>query len=116
MKKNYDFKNDVIGHALENRYRERNNKEFICKPCHNKLKEGKLQPTASDNQMSVVNNHILLFQIYPVHQTGTYKIQRLQTKCLCVCCRKDDIIRYQCGFSRNHDMIFKITVKQALKE
>ena len=40
VKKNYDFKNDVIVHALENRYKECNNKEFICKPCHNKLKEG----------------------------------------------------------------------------
>ena len=52
VKKNYDFKNDVIVHALENWYRECNNKEFICKPCHKKLKEGKLQPTASDNPIS----------------------------------------------------------------
>ena len=38
---NYNFDNKKIADALSNRYCECNNKEFICKSCHKKLKEGK---------------------------------------------------------------------------
>ena len=34
IKKNYDFTNKYICGKLLKRYRERNNKEYICKDCH----------------------------------------------------------------------------------
>ena len=39
VRKNYNFNNKLVADALRQRYRERANKEFICKPCHRKLKE-----------------------------------------------------------------------------
>ena len=39
VRKNYNFNNKLVADALKQRYRERANKEFICKPCHRKLKE-----------------------------------------------------------------------------
>ena len=118
VKKNYDFKNDVIVHALENRYRERNNKEFICKPCHNKLKEGKLQPTASDNQMSSSQqSHPPVSDVIQFPSNRYLQNPKVTNKCLCVCCRKDDIIRYQCVlFKESRYDLQNLTVKQALKE
>ena len=38
VRKNYNF-NKLVADALKQRYRECANKEFICKPCHRKLKE-----------------------------------------------------------------------------
>ena len=38
VKKNYNFTNKYIYEKLLNRYRERNNKEYICKKCHNNLR------------------------------------------------------------------------------
>ena len=40
IKKNYDFTNEYVNTKLLMRYRERNNKEFICKKCHDNLKYG----------------------------------------------------------------------------
>ena len=39
VRKNYNFNNKLVSKALKQRYREHSNKEFICKPCHRKLKE-----------------------------------------------------------------------------
>ena len=39
VRKNYNFNNKLVADALKQRYREHGNKEFICKPCHRKLKE-----------------------------------------------------------------------------
>ena len=43
VKKNYDFTNKYICDKLWNRYREKNNKEYICKECHNNLKHSVLR-------------------------------------------------------------------------
>ena len=40
MKKNYDFTNEYVNTKLLKRYRDRNNKEFISKKCHENLKYG----------------------------------------------------------------------------
>ena len=97
VKKNYDFKNDVIVCALENQYREHNNKEFICKPCHKKLKEGKLQPTACDNQMSSTQqSHPPLSDVMQLPSNRYLQNPKVTNKCLCICCCKDDILRCQC--------------------
>ena len=39
VRKNYNFNNKLVADALKQRYNEHANKEFICKPCHRKLKE-----------------------------------------------------------------------------
>ena len=41
IKKNYKFDNHTIAETLSRRQIEVRNKEFICKPCHNKLNDGK---------------------------------------------------------------------------
>ena len=46
--KNYSFNNQLLCNALSNRYRECFNKEFICKPCHMKLKQEKFKPKSGD--------------------------------------------------------------------
>ena len=66
MKKNYDFTNEYINTKLLKRYRERNNKEFICKKCHDNLKYGQ------QNQSNEVQNN---------------------TMTMCICC--DNIIILQ---------------------
>lgn len=48
LKKNYNFNKQLVCNALSNRYREHCNKEFMCKPCHMKLKEEKIKPKSGD--------------------------------------------------------------------
>ena len=66
MKKSYDFTNEYINTKLLKRYRERNNKEFICKKCHDNLKYGQ------QNQSNEVQNNTMI---------------------MCICC--DNIIIFQ---------------------
>ena len=40
MKSNYNFTNETVSVAFTNRYREKGNKEFICKKYHTKMKSG----------------------------------------------------------------------------
>ena len=40
VKSNYDFTKETVSEAFANRYRERGNKEFMCKKCHTKMKSG----------------------------------------------------------------------------
>ena len=53
MKKNYDFTNEYVNTKLLKIYRERNNKEFICKKCHDNLKYGQ------QNQSNEVQNKMM---------------------------------------------------------
>ena len=53
MKKNYDFTDEYVNTILLNRYRERHNKEFICKKCHDNLKYGQ------QNQSNEVQNNTM---------------------------------------------------------
>ena len=53
LKKNYNFNNKLVADALKQRYREHSNKEFICKPCHRKLKEENFNQTC----INVVEKH-----------------------------------------------------------
>ena len=43
IKKNYDYTNLSVTKALEHRYRECKNKEFVWKVCHMNLKTGSVQ-------------------------------------------------------------------------
>ena len=55
--KNYNFNKQLECNALSNRYREHFDKEFICKPCHLKLKQEKFKPKSGDIvEMSQVKN------------------------------------------------------------
>ena len=48
VKKNYNFSNKLVADELKQRCREHFNKEFICKPCHRKLKEENFKQKCSD--------------------------------------------------------------------
>ena len=41
IRQNYNLNSPAIANALTKRYREIRQKEFICKPCHKQLKDGK---------------------------------------------------------------------------
>ena len=41
LTKNYNFDIPAVANALSKRHRETRQKEFICKPCHKQLKDGK---------------------------------------------------------------------------
>ena len=41
VKHNYNFNIPAVANALSKWYREIRQKEFICKPCHKELKDGK---------------------------------------------------------------------------
>ena len=41
LRNNYNFDIPAVANALSKRYREIRHKEFICKPCHKQLKDGK---------------------------------------------------------------------------
>ena len=41
LRNNYNFDIPAVANALSKRYREIRQKEFICKPCHKQLKDGK---------------------------------------------------------------------------
>ena len=41
LRKNYNFDIPAVANALSKRHRKIRQKEFICKPCHKQLKDGK---------------------------------------------------------------------------
>ena len=53
--KNYNFDIPAVANALTKRYREIRQKEFICKPCHKQLKDGKY----SNNVQNCGNSDLL---------------------------------------------------------
>ena len=41
LRNNYNFDIPAVANTLSKRHREMRQKEFICKPCHKQLKDGK---------------------------------------------------------------------------
>ena len=113
LTKNYNFDIPAVANALAKRHREIRQKEFICKPCHKQLKDGKY----SSNVQNC--DHSDLFGSNVNHEQGSqdnlhdsrthnennvtcdlpslYMTQTtiLTNYCLCTC-HKTDIPRSQC--------------------
>ena len=102
IKKNYDFTNKYVCGKLLNRYRERNNKEYICKDCHENLKHGVKK---RDTKKICNNSNTLKHQskIYPgVNEqdneiiTELNESNELQKKMttICICCENIIILQH----------------------
>ena len=112
LTKNYN--NPVVANALAKRHREIRQKEFICKPCHKQLKDGKYssnvqhfdhsdlfrsnvnheqhsQDNIHDSRTHIENNVTCDLPSLNMNQTTI-----LTNYCLCTCCHKTDIPRSQC--------------------
>ena len=114
LTKNYNFEIPAVANALSKRHREIRQKEFICKPCHKQLKDGKYSKNVqncdhSDLFGSNVNHEqgsqdILHDSRTPHENNVTYDLPSLymtQTMiltnhCLSTCCHKTVIPRSQC--------------------
>ena len=104
----------AVANALSKRFREIRQKEFICKPCHIELKDGKYsknvqncpnfdmfgsnvkhEQDSQDNvQESRTHNENNIKCDFPTNYTT--QSTTLRNYCLCTCCHKTDIPRSQC--------------------
>ena len=114
IRQNYILNIPAVANALSKWYREIRQKEFICKPCHKELKDGKYSKNVQncpnsdmfgsnvnhdqDSQDSVQesstddeNNITCDF-----HTSYTTQSTTLTNYCLCTCCHKNDVPRLQC--------------------
>ena len=64
LRNNYNFDVPAVANALSKRHREIRQKEFICKPCHKQLKDGKY----SNNVQNIDNSD--LFGSHLNHEQG----------------------------------------------
>ena len=114
LRNNYNFDIPAVANALSKRYREIRQKEFICKPCHKQLKDGKY----SNNVQNCGNSDLFGSNLTheqndqdTVHGSRTHNESNmtcnfpaqymtqsttLTNYCLCTCCHKTDIPRSQC--------------------
>ena len=93
IKKNYNFDNNKIADALSNRYRDHNNKEFISKSCHKKLKEGKYD--LEQSHQAQLNTHQSNICSQPSPHSNSLNLTqnpKLTNKCICICCHRCDIV------------------------
>ena len=115
LRKNYNFDIPAVANALSKRHREIRQKEFICKPYHKQLKDGK----CSHNVQNCDNSN--LFGSNVNHEQGESKHIYMDSRThnennmtcnfpslcmtqttiltkyfLCICCHKTDIPRSQC--------------------
>ena len=102
---------------MSNRYRECNNKEFIYKSCHKKLKEGKFDLEHSHEAQLNTPQSNICSQPYPhSNSLNWFQNPKFTNKCMCTCCHRCDIIRSQCIiFKESHYDLQNYTVKEALK-
>ena len=114
VKHNYNWIIPAVANALWKWYWEIRQKEFICKPCHKELKDGKYssnvqncpnsdmfgsnvnddqnsQHNVQENRIHNENNIICNFPANYTTQSTT-----LTNYCLCTCCHDTDIPRSQC--------------------
>ena len=114
VKHNYNLNIPAVANALSKWYWEMRQKEFICKPCHKELKDGKYsnnvqncpnsnmfgsnvnddqnsQHNVQENRIHNENNIICDFPANYTTQNTT-----LSNYFLCTCCHKTDIPRSQC--------------------
>ena len=93
IKKNYNFDNKKIADALSNRYCECNNKEFICKACHKKLKEGTFDLQHCDQgQLNTPQSNISCEQVSHCNSLNFTQNPKCTNKCMCTCCHTCDIV------------------------
>ena len=114
LKYNNNFDIPAVANALSKRHREIRQKEFICKPCHKLLKDGKY----SNNVQNCNNSDLFWSHLNHeedsqdnVHESRTHnennmtcdfpslymtQTTTLTNYCLCTCCHKTDIPRLQC--------------------
>ena len=114
LTKNYNFDIPTVANALAKRHREIRQKEFICKPCHKQLKDGKYSSNVQNCDHSDLFgsnvNHEQCSQDN-IHDSRTHNENNvtcdlpslymtqttiLTNYCLCTCCHKTDIPRSQC--------------------
>ena len=114
LRQNYNLNIPAVANALSERYREIRRKEFICKPCHKELKDGKYsknvencpnsdmfgykvnheqdsQDNVQESRTHNENNITCDFLTNYTTQSTT-----LTNYCLCTCCHNTDIPRPQC--------------------
>ena len=120
LKKNYNFTNKYICDKLLNRYRERNNKEYICKKCHNNLKHSVLIKETKE-ELNTANTLKHDNRVYPaVHEqqdeTVTQEIQSNQLQSnmttMCICCEKRIILGENTSQFIQHKYNFNSTVEE----
>ena len=114
LRNDCNFDIPAVANALSKRQREIRQKEFICKPCHKQLKDGKY----SNNAQNCDNSDLFGLHLNHaegsqdnVHESGTYnennmtcdfpslymtQTTTLTNYCLCTYCHKTDIPRSQC--------------------
>ena len=101
VKSNYDFTNETVSVAFANRYREKGNKEFICKKCHTKMKSGHTAIT-DERQVAFTNDILKIAQLSDsatsAPDSSIYISQdpHFTDRCLCTCCHENNIPRTQC--------------------
>ena len=128
VRHNYNFNIPAVANALSKQYREIRQKEFICKPCHKELKDGKYSKNvqncpnsdmfgshvnhdqhSQDNvQESRTHNENNITCDFPTNYTT--QSTTLTNYCLCTCCHKTDIPRLQCIIFKESKYNFDNTV------
>ena len=128
QRQNYNLNIPAVANALSKRYREIRWKEFICKPCHEELKDGKYsknvqncpnsdmfgsnvnhEQDSQDNvQESRSHNENNITCDFPANYTTQSTI--LTNYCLCTCCHKTDIPRSQCIIFKESKYNFDNTI------
>ena len=96
VKKNYNFGKSEVSNALRRRYREKNNKDFICKECHTKLQN------IDTNTKFYVNTKTIQKKIYIKEQNVVNQViitdtsETIQQKCICMFCMKQHVPNSNC--------------------
>ena len=114
LTKNYNFDIPTVANALAKRHREIRQKEFICKPCHQQLKDGKYSSNVQNcDHSDLFGSHVNHEQCSEdnIHDSRTHNENNvtcdlpslymtqttiLTNYCLCTCCHKTDIPKSQC--------------------
>ena len=106
VKKNYILDNPNVADALSRRYREVRNKEFICKPCHTKLKHSQFSKVNSndvehsENVVVMNSNDTTLSMEFHMTSPDFTQNAKYTNHCICTCCYKPDLPRSQCIISK----------------
>ena len=128
IRHNYNLNIPAVANTLSKWYREIRQKEFICKPCHKELKDGKysknvqncpnsdmfgsnvnLDQHSQDNvQESRTHNENNITCGFPANYTA--QSTTLTNYCLCICCHKTDTPRSQCIIFKESKYNFDNTV------
>ena len=114
LRNNSNFDIPAVANALSKRHREIRQKEFMCKPCHKELKDGKYRKNVQNGDDSDLLGSNLNHEQGSqdnLHEGRTHKENNMTCDfpslymtqsttftnyCLCTCCHKTDIPRSQC--------------------